>query len=329
MLYIKGIFPVGSTVAVDLPSTRNSDRLTAFMSEIGAADPIDNYFVRVPTIDMLRAEAKMQDGGRQIWYPIDSGANTTIQKFSDYDEFDTSPQSTALSVVYPMVNYGGSVIISWEELRETAGSDHKLYDLVAFKRKNALNSMLDKLNSECYVSGSAADALESIVDIVDSTGTTGSLSQGTDADWASIETASGSFAAQGLKDMRTMVNDLWENKSKPTTIMSTQTVIEYFEDVIDPDVRYAPSNLAKGERGFTELVFKGVPLKFDADCTSGVMYFINKEHLFLVVDSDANFSFDPFQKPVKQKAQVALLSFRGNIVCNKRKAHGKLTGISA
>lgn len=318
-----------SVAAVDLSSTRNTDRLTAFMSEIGASEPIDQVFVRVPTLELLRSGAKVMDGGRQIWYPIDSGTNSTIKKFSDFDTFDTSAQSTALSVVCPFVNYGGSVAVSWEELRETAGSDHKLYDLIAHKRKNALNSLVDYLNAKLYVAAAAADEICSLVDIIDSAGTTMGLAQSTDAHWASVENASGSFAAQGLADMTTMVNDLRANKSKVSDIMMPQAVHEYYEKELNPDLRYAGSDLAVGRRGFKELEFKGVRLDWDDDCTAGVMYFINKENLFLVVDSDANFHFDPFLQPVNQKAQVALLSFRGNVVCNSRRSQGKLTGIAA
>lgn len=318
-----------SVLAVDTPSARNSDRLTAFLSEIAESDPVDNYFKRYPTIEHLRKNSKVGVWGRQCWMPIDSGENSTVQDFSDYDVFNTSPQSTALSVAYPMVNKGGSVIISWEELREIAGNDHKVYDLVKHKRDNLLKTVMKKCNADLYAASAVAGKVESLPIVIDSSGSAGSLSQATDSDWAATESASGSFAAQGISDMTTLMNTLWINKSEPTIIMTTQTVHEYMEKELSADIRYFTSDLNEGSRGFKGLRFRSVPVQFDGDATAGVMYFINGDNLYLAIDEDANFSFDPFQKAIDQKAEVALFCLRWALICDRRKAHGKLTGITA
>lgn len=324
-----GFIAGGSTLAVDTPANRVGDRLTAFLSKIEESEPVDNFFNRYVTIDHLKENAKVGTWGRQCWLPIDSGENSTVQDFADYDVFLTTPQSTAMSVGYPMVNKGGSVAISFEELQETKGSDLKVYDLLKHKRSNLLKTVMKKCNADLYATTAVAGKIEPLPVVIDSTGTAGSLSQSTDSDWASTETASGSFAAQGISDMTTMLNTLWLKKSVPTIIMTTQSVHEYMEKELSADVRYMVGDLQTGVRGFEGLKFKGVKLAFDGDCTSGVMYFINNENLFLAIDSDANFSFDPFIQPYNQRAQVALFSVRWALICNSRRAHGKLTGISA
>jgi len=321
------MYPGGSTVAVDTSSTRNSDRLTAFLSEIMNDEPIDNKFVLLPTLDHLRSKARIKNGGRQIWTPIDSGVNSTVGYYSDYDPFDVSAQSTALSVAYPYINIGASVVISEEELRETAGSDHQVYDLIKHKKNNCLMSVLDQVNADLFAASQVAGKVNTLAVQIDSSGLCGDLNASTDADWAAVENAGGVFTAQGYDDMVTMYNDLKANKSRPSAIITTQTVHELYELELNPDVRYGSAKEA-GKRGVLELFFKDVPLLWDDDCTAGVMYFINNNHLYMCIDSAQNFSFDPFAKPVNQKAQVALFSARFNVVCDKRKAQGKITGIS-
>lgn len=315
-----------STVAID--SSRTSERLSAFMSHLENSEPVDNYFVRRPALDAFLKGKKMQDGGRQIWITVDTDENPTIQDFSDYDVFDTSGSDTAVSAVYPMVNKGGTIVISWEELREIAGKDHQAIDLLSHKRRNAMKTMMDKLATDLFASSAVTGKITPLPILIDSSGSVGSISASTETNWAATETASGSFAAQGLSDMRTLYNTLCNNGADPDMILTTQSIYEFYENEVDPDVRYAAA-MAVGGRGFKSLEFKGIPLIHDLKATSGVLYMVNTENTYFKVDTMGNFSVDPFVQPANQKAQIAKLVFRGNLICDRRKSNGKLTGITA
>lgn len=315
-----------STTAID--SARTSERLTAFLSEIQNADPVDNKFTRNPTLDALMKSKKTVNGGRQYYGNIDSGTNTTISKFSDYDKFNTTAQDTARSIVYPAVNYGGSVVISWEELREIAGDDHKIYDLVKHKRDNFLKSLMDEINAEAHAATQLADAITSIPVLIDSTGTAGGLSASTDPDWAAQEVGSvGAFSTNGLTKMNNLYNSIVIRKANPSVIITTQDIYEAYEAYLDADVRYTDTKRAVN-RGFKNVEFKGTPVEFDLDCASGVLYMWDPEHTYMIVDSEGDFVLDPFEKAIDQKAQVALGQFRGQLYCNNRRSTGKLTGIT-
>jgi len=321
------MYPGGSTVAVDTSASRNSDILTAFMSEVLNDFPVDNRTVLNPTLDHLKQNARIKSWGRQAYCPIYTGTNTTGGYYSGYDEFDATPQSAARSVNYAMVNWGQTVVVNDEELTETKGDRHKIYDLVKFKKQVAEDTCFDDLNEDCYAAAPAADELNSLAVMIDSTGSCGDLSATTDAQWASVENAGGVFTAQGYADMITMYNDLKANKSHPSAVMTTQAIHELYELEHNVDVRYGDPKMA-GKRGVKELFFKDIPILWDDDCTAGVMYFLNNKHLFLAIESSQNFQFDPFAKPVKQKAQISLFHVRLQIMCDKRNAQGKITGIS-
>lgn len=314
-----------STAAID--TSRTSERLSSFLSEIGAAEPVDNFFEIHPTLDALRKNQRMKNGGRQILFPVDVDKNTTVKYFSDYDRFLTTNQDTVRTVVYPYINLGGTVTISWEEIRETAGNDHQIYDIVAHRRKNLIETAMRTLNEDLYATSATSGNIESIDVLVDSTGTAGGLDQSSEADWASVEnTSTGSIASgAGIKDMNTLYNDIMSNKGMVDTILTTQTLYEEYENFMDGDVRYTNTRAAVN-RGFKRLEFKGIPVTFDPDCVSGRIYMLDSKTIFLCTDVEGNFSIDPFVVPYDQKVFVAKMVWRGNLVMTKRNGQGKITG---
>ena len=64
-----------STVAID--NARTSELLSAFLSEIQEAEPVNNIFTRNVTFDKLKkAGMKVVNGGRQIYGNIDRGTKS-------------------------------------------------------------------------------------------------------------------------------------------------------------------------------------------------------------------------------------------------------------
>lgn len=321
-----------STAAIDLQSSRSTERLTVFLSEINAGDPVDNRFVERPVLEALMKNKKTVDGSRQKMIVIDQGENNTVKDFSDYDTFDLVDQDTAMPLIYSMVNKGGALVVSWEQEREVAGSDHATFDLIKHKRNNLLNTIMDKYASDLFASSQVASKITTLVTGIDSTGSVGNLSQSTSADWASTETASGSFASQGLADMRTTYRTIVQNGAVPDLVVSTVTEHGYYEKKIDPDVRYVFSGdaIKTGGRGFPTLSFMGMPWIYDAKATAGVIYLITTKNCYFLMDSAAPFgTFDPFMLANNQKAKSSLCYGRGNLIIDRRKSHGKLTGVTA
>lgn len=318
-----------STYAIDTPTSRNTERLTAFLSEIGASEPIDNFFPKRKALEVFTKNMKVKEAGRQVIYPIDSAANPTVKDAADYDSYDPSATDTATIVGYPMVNKIASLIVSWEEEREVAGKDHAMYDLIAHKRKNLLSSVLDAQATDLMAATQVATKISSLVPTILSTGAVGGLNASTDADWASTVTASGSFASQGMSDMLTTYGTIVNNGAEPDVIITTLAVNNFYHLAVDPDVRYAYTPDMKAGRGFRGLEFMGANIVHDAKTTSGVMYFITSEHLFLSVDPAGNYTFMPFENMPLQLAKISKFVFRGNLICTRRKSHGKMTGIVA
>ena len=314
--------------AVDTPSVRDSDRLTAFLSEIEVNEPVDNFFGIYPLIDELKRKAEFKDGGRQIFVPIEVGENDTLKYYSDYDVFETRSQSTAKSVLFPLVNLGGSLQISKEELDEVRGKNHAIYALLAFKRSSLLKSAMKHLNSDLHGTSIVAGQPEPIGAIIDSSGSCGGLSASDESNWAAHEIAAGgSFDSVGIEKMRKLYIDIVADKGVPKVIITTQDIIESYEKDYAGSAAY-PRTDGVIKVGATDMVYKNVPLRFDPDCASQVLYMIDTDYLKMAIDKETNFVFDPFKEPTNQRAQVSLFAVRFAVICSKRNAQGKITGLS-
>jgi hypothetical protein len=123
--------------------------------------------------------------------------------------------------------------------------------------------------------------------------------------------------------MRTAFNNVSFGNDKPDGIFTTQTIFEYYEKALQPQERFASNTVA--DAGFLNLTFKGVPMMFDRDCSSGLMYMLNSKNLAFVVHKDADFSTGPFQTPENQDVSTAMILFQGNLTTNQRRKLAVIT----
>jgi hypothetical protein len=299
---------------------------------------IDNIFDDYPLLSWLNGKLGRAMRGSSVKRTIDGGESiveqllyeisSSVKRYSGYEQLDTTPQDGMTIARYNWKQYAVSISINGLERRSNMGSE-RLIDLLEAKAKQAEMSLRDTMNIDAFSDGTANNSkgLGGLEILCDSTGTAGGINQSTYSWWASTETASGSFAAQGLDDMRTTFNTITRGNDKPDFIITTQDIHEYYEKSLQPQERYIDTKVANA--GFTNLTFKGVPTVFDRDCTSGVMYFLNSKYINLVVHRDADFSTGPFITPENQDASTAMILFQGNMTTNNRRNLGKMTGVTA
>lgn len=315
-----------STAAVD--TARTSERLSAYLSEIHSNEPVDNIFVRLALLDFLLKKRDVGNHGRQVLIPLDTAQNGSVQEFSDTDAFDVSIPDTARSAVYAMVNYGGSLAFSWEEMRETASDDVRVFDLVSHRRRNVMKALRDLINGHMFASSVASKRINSLPVIASTSRSLGGINSASNSYWDAQETTSvGAFASSGLSSMRTLYNNILQaNGEAPELIVTTQSVMEAFENEIDVDVRYAKSDVLS--RGAEELHFRSARIVFDDDCPTGHLYMVNSKNLEFYVDSAGDFQFGDVKESFSQAVFAAKLMFRGQLLSAAPRGLGRLTGIT-
>jgi hypothetical protein len=196
--------------------------------------------------------------------------------------------------------YAASIGITGLEKRANNG-EAAMINLLSAKTKQAEMSLKDRLSGDAFGdgTGNGSKNLTGLAALVSSTATVGGLSPTTYTWWVSNVTASaGSFAATGIDKMRTSFNNVSFGNDKPDAIFTTQAVFEYYEKSLQPQERFSSNTVA--DAGFLNLTFKGVPMMFDRDCTSGYMYLLNSNALAFVTHRYADFSTGPFQTPLKK-----------------------------
>lgn len=291
---------------------------------------IDNIFDEFIMLWWLKQKGRMryEDGGTSIVEHLLYEKNTAGKWYSGYETLDVTPQEGMRPAEFLWRQCAYSISISRLEERQNAGKS-RMIGLLQSKTFQAEQSIKDAIASALFAATRASKAINTLATLVDSSGTIGGIPRGTYSWWQSTETASGSFASQGISDMRTLYNTISSSggKEHPDFIMTTQSVFEYYENSLQPQVRY--QSMETADAGFETLKFKGADIAYDQYATSGVVYMLNSKFISLVIDKATDFITTPFVRPANQDAKTAQILFMGNVTINNPRRHGKLTGVSA
>jgi len=288
----------------------------------------DNIFSARPLFYALTNGQTIRriSGGAKIVVPIIYGTNSTAGSYSGTDTISVTAQTGISAAEYSWGQYAATVTISGIEEAKNNG-EAQIIDLLEGKIFQTQETIIENMNTMFWADGTGNsnkdwNGLDLIVTKpnttlggIDPTGTGNSF-------WASTETnQGGALTAAG---MATLYNDVSVGNDQPTIIITTQTLYEKYEALLDGQIRYTDTDVADG--GFQNLLFKGAPVTFDDACTSGEMMFLNTKYLQLVAHSDVWFKPTPFVRPTNQDAVFSQLLCYGQLTCSNRARQGYLFG---
>lgn len=279
----------------------------------------------------VRKNVKMQEGGESISFPILYAANSTADSYDGWDTLDVTEQNGITKGQATWKQLAVGIAISGRQERMNMGKS-AILNLLEAKIHQAEMSIADEFSTELWSdgTGNASKDLTGTQAIVSATPTTGTLfgiNRATYTWFRNQQRTGASFAAQGIQDMRIMFNSCTRGQRKPQLICTTVAIHEFYEDNLEPQMRYTHNALA--DAGFINLDFKGVPVVFDRDAPSGNIYFFNFDFLYMVVHPDAWFKTTPFMRPPQQDGKVAQILFMGNLVCTNPRFQGVITSVTA
>jgi len=317
-----------------LSETRTQDALLTTTLANYRNKLYDNIFDAYPFLSWLNGKLgvasrgatvkRVVSGGESIVEQLMYGKSSAVKAYSNYETLDTTPQDGMTIGRYNWKQYAATIYISGLEKRSNMGEE-QLINLLEAKAKQAEMSLRDTMSVDAFGdgTGSAGKALTGLSALVSATATVGGLSPTTYTWWAANASTSSSFAANGISTMRTAFNSLSYGNDKPDAIFTDQTNFERYEAALQPQERF--TNTKSADAGFENLTFKGVPIYFDRDCTSGKIYMLNSNYLNLVVHKDADMITKPFITPENQDVSTAQILFQGNITTNNRRMNGVIT----
>lgn len=290
---------------------------------------VDNIFTSRPLFFYLEKDGIAEQGGEKIVVPVLGGKNTTAGSYSGADTISIAAQTGITAAEYSWKQFAASIFITGLEEAQNYG-EHAIIDLLQAKVMQAEESIKESLDEDLVAgdgTGNSSKDFNGLVNLIGTTNTVGGI-DGNDSDntwWRSyVSTSSTSLT---LADMATAQNTVSFGNDKPKLILTTQTLFEAYEALLQPQQIFQSS--AAADAGFDVLMHKGVPVHYDAYTPAGVMYFVNTSYLKLVRHSAKWFTPTDFVKPTNQDVRAAQILCYGNLVVMSRRHQGKLTGRTA
>ena len=290
----------------------------------------DNIFTARPLTNHLMENGRMRmlDGGTKIVEPLIYGQNDTVGSYAGYDTISLTAQEGISAAEYDWAQYAASIAISGIEEAKNNG-EAAIINLLEAKIMQAEESMREGFNQMFFGDGTGNSGKDwnGLGNLVDSAGVVGGIDAAGVGNgfWQSYE--EGTAGALSLADMSTAYNSVSVGNDHPDMVLTTQTLFEKYESLLQPQLRYTDAKTA--DAGFQNLLFKSAPVVYDTHCTAGVVFFINSKYLTLVGHSGKWFDQTEFVRPENLDAQYALIMCYGNLTCRNRAKQGKLTGRTA
>ena len=291
----------------------------------------DNVFTARPLTYWLmdKGRIRMLNGGTKIVEPLIYGQNSTVGSYQGYDTISLTPQDGISAAEFDWKQYAASIAISGIEEAKNNG-EQEIINLLEAKIMQAEESMREGFNQMFFGdgTGNGGEDWNGLGNLVESGNTVGGINsangQGNDW-WRSYE--ENTAGALTLLQMATGYNTVSVGNDHPDVILTTQTLFEKYESLLQPSLRYTDTKTA--DAGFQNLLFKAAPIMYDVHCTAGVMYFLNSKYITLVGHSGKWFAQTDFVRPENMDARYALIMCYGNLTVRNRKKQGKLTAKTA
>ena len=288
----------------------------------------DNVFTARPLTYKLMegGRIRMLNGGTKIVEPLIYGQNSTVGSYSGYETLYLTPQEGISAAEYEWKQYAASIAISGIEEAKNNG-EQEIINLLEAKIMQAEESMRESFNQMFFADGSGNSSKDwnGLGNLVESGNTVGGINSTNYTWWQSKE--DNTVAALTLAQMSSLYNSVSVGNDHPDLLLTTQTLFEKYEALLQPQLRYTDTKTA--DAGFQNLLFKAAPVMYDVHCTGGVFYMLNSKYLTLVGHSGKWFSQTSFISPEDVDARYALIMCYGNLTVRNRAKQGKLTAKTA
>lgn len=289
----------------------------------------DNIFTARPLVFFLKEAGQVRPigGGTQIVLPLIYAVNSTAGSYAGYDAIPTTPQDGISAAQYDWKQYAVSISISGIEEAKN-NSEEEVIDLLESKIMQAEETTYEKMDQMFFGDGTGNggkdwNGLGNLVN--QNTTTVGNIDPAANAFWQSYRETTAEVLS--IAKMNTAYNTVSVGNDRPNVVLTTQTLFEKYESLLQPQLRFTDTRTA--DAGFQNLLFKGAPVTYDTYCTAGAMFFLNTKYLRLTGHRDVWWKPTPFVRPENQDARYAQILVYGQFCVSNRKRQGVLTAKTA
>jgi hypothetical protein len=278
---------------------------------------------------MERGNMDEEDGGNQLVENIEYQGSTTTGWVSNTAVVPVAITPILKQATFLWAVLAGSIGIEDHEMAKNVG-EHQMVNLLTARINNVKEKFSQDL--ELALVGQVTpntDTMWSLLDIVDSSDPAIANFGGIDRDtfpfWQATEIVSGSFATQGLEDMRT--GQLTVSKGgteKPDLYITTQSIYEDYLARLTPFERLAKV----GDLEFDHVAFAGKPLVFSEQMTAGILLGINTKYTRLKINKKMKFLNQPFTRSEGGQSKSSVIQLMAQLTSRRPGSNFKLTSVS-
>jgi hypothetical protein len=321
-----------------VPGIKRNAFLDSVASAIFLGEDIEDMF----GTGIMRGAAKdTQAGGAKIHVNHELGKSPNHQTMaSGWSQYQTARSDIVRRSEAEWRHHSDAVVISKTEELTNTGPE-QIADILESRTRNAVSTTIEAATEQLY-SGTAlgATAFTGLNELISANDSVQGISGATYAEWnswglnakraaaASISFASGSFALQGISDMRTSYTNCTYGSKTPSVGLTTEAVRDFYEGSLVKFERYA-APAQTGDAGFRGVAYRTTPVYGDPLCIAGSLFWVDTECIRFICLAGADLQFDEFHKAERQEARASELMLKGNLVCYDRRRSNKLTGITA
>ena len=295
-------------------------------------DVKDNFSNRNALVKHIykRGNYRTEDGGLTIVCPLDYAANSTYQRYSDWDLLQIQQSDVISAAEYQWRQIAVNVVASGREQRINSG-ESRIFSLAKAKMKNAIRTFNNSFSSDLYSDGTATNQINGLQALVADagTGTVGGINSSSFSFWQNtiFDCSANSVTSSATTIENSMMLPLWLNLDRgpddqPDLIVMDNTYYRYFEASQTSIKRYMDASNANG--GLVSLKYKNADVYFDGNSgiPSSHAYFLNTNYIELVVHRDADMEVLEDQRPINQDGSVIPILWMGNLTLSNRKMQG-------
>lgn len=318
------------------PSTTFTEMVTVSLRHVGS-ELADNVSEHNAFLRRLKDKGQIDtiSGGYEIQEPLMYAENGTFERFSGYDQLDTSASDVLTSAKFDWKQAAIHVTASTREIMQNSGKE-QMRNLVKARKKVAMITAANNLSRDIYSSGSLDNQIGGLANIIqtDGTGTVGGFNSATYSWWANQfkemtgTNLAASPSATNAASLKGDMNALWlsctRGTDKPDIILASNDMYALYELGEQQLQRYQDSDMAKA--GFESLKYKSADIVHDENTnfasTAERMFFVNTDYLKLKQHRDAQWTPDAEKRPTNQAAVVVPIYWMGAMCVSNRSLQG-------
>ena len=290
----------------------------------------DNLSNRNALLKWVRDRGNMStqgDGGLSIVEPLDYAANSTYQRYSDWDTLNISASDVISAAEFQWRQIALNVVASGRELRINNG-DSRIINLAKSRVKNAIRTFNNNFSSDMYSAGTLTNQINGLQALVADagTGTVGGIDSSSFAFWQNtvIDASNLSVTPSATTIEGDLMLPAWLATDRGPDdcvdlIVADNLYYSYFEKSQVSFKQY--NDTQDGGAGFNSLRYKKARVVYDGN--SGIpaahMYFLNTNYLKLVSHPDADLTVMDEMRPINQDGAVTQILWMGNLTISNRK----------